>query len=378
MLKRIFIFVVICLLLIGALLASQFRRTPLHVSGFIEADDIRIGSRVGGRVAAVHVAEGDRVSAGAKLVDLEPFDLLQRLAEAQANLAAARAEHDKLVAGYRPEEIAQAQARRDQLAAQLDLLVAGPRPQEIAASEALVESADAQLRLAQLTFDRVKEAFDAGAATPTEMDQAAQRLRAATADLTRYGQQLDLLREGTRTEQIAEARAQLAGADEALKLMQDGYRAEDIARADAAVQAADAAVQAMQKQLDELVIKAPVDGVIEAINLRPGDLAAPNGPVLSMLDLRRLWVRAYVPENRLAIQIDSKVRVSVDTFPDRRFAGHVSFIARQAEFTPSNVQTPEQRSKQVFRIKVDLDEGLDVLRPGMAADVWLDTQKEDG
>ena len=102
------------------------------------------------------------------------------------------------------------------------------------------------------------------------------------------------------------------------------------------------------------------------------ELAPANAPVITMTDTRRLWVRAYVPEDMLSIAAGQRVAVSVDSFPDERFAGHIGFIARQAEFTPGNVQTPEDRSKQVFRIKVFLDEGLDRLRPGMAADVWLD------
>ena len=101
-------------------------------------------------------------------------------------------------------------------------------------------------------------------------------------------------------------------------------------------------------------------------------MAAANAPALSLMDLGNLWVRAYVPENHLNLQNGQKLSVTVDSFPGRKFAGHVSFVARQAEFTPNNVQTPEERSKQVFRVKVTLDEGLDVLRPGMAADVWLE------
>jgi multidrug resistance efflux pump len=92
------------------------------------------------------------------------------------------------------------------------------------------------------------------------------------------------------------------------------------------------------------------------------------------MDSSRLWVRAYVPENQLDLAIDQPVWVTVDSYPDDRFRGHISFIARKAEFTPSNVQTPEERSKQVFRIHVTLDEGLDRLRPGMSADVWLEDE----
>ncbi|MCC6581483.1 MAG: HlyD family efflux transporter periplasmic adaptor subunit [Phycisphaeraceae bacterium] len=116
----------------------------------------------------------------------------------------------------------------------------------------------------------------------------------------------------------------------------------------------------------------PRDGMIEAVDLEPGDLVGPNAPVLTMIDPKHLWVRAYVPENRLNLAVDHIIPVSVDSFPGRRFTGRVVFVARQGEFTPGNVQTPEERSKQVFRIKVELEEGQDVLRAGMAADLWLD------
>ena len=114
------------------------------------------------------------------------------------------------------------------------------------------------------------------------------------------------------------------------------------------------------------------DGTVEAFDLRPGDLVAANAPAMSLLDPAKLWVRAFLPEDLPGVTVGQKLTVTVDSLPGRSFAAHVAFIARQAEFTPSNVQTPEKRSKQVFRVKVYLDEGLDVLRAGMPADVWLD------
>ena len=128
--------------------------------------------------------------------------------------------------------------------------------------------------------------------------------------------------------------------------------------------------------LAELKILAPVTGIIEAVELQPGDLVMSNAPVLSLMDTSHLWVRAYVPESYLHLQLGHAADISVDGFPGRRFRGKITFISRQAEFTPRNVQTPEERSKQVFRIKVTLEEGLEELRPGMAADVWLDAAGE--
>jgi multidrug resistance efflux pump len=158
----------------------------------------------------------------------------------------------------------------------------------------------------------------------------------------------------------------------ALALMAAGYRRQDIAAAEAAVESARAAVAAIDRQIEELKVVSPVAGTVESIELEPGDLVAANAPALSVLDASRLWVRAYVPENRLSLRVGQRVPVRVDAFPGRRFMGRITFIARDAEFTPGNVQTPEERSKQVFRIKVTIEQGLNVLRPGMAADVLLD------
>jgi HlyD family secretion protein len=314
---RILLVLVIIAALVSVLAYSQSRPQSDHVSGFIEADEIRVASRVGGRVAKTLVREGKRVMRGDPLIELEPYDLLHRQAEAKA--------------------------KRDELAATLAKLKAGPRKQEIAAAQARLDAAAASTQLAQITYERVKSSSESRATSATELDEAVAALKNATAQENARRQELDELKEGTRPEEIAEAEAALA--------------------------AADASLAQMNEQVKELTIVAPVDGVVEALDIQPGDMVAANAPVLSLLDTSNIWVRAYIPENRMNVKPDDKVTITVDSFPGRTFTGHISFIARQAEFTPNNVQTPEERSKQVFRIKATLDEGLDVLRPGMAADV---------
>jgi multidrug resistance efflux pump len=341
------------------------------VSGFIEADEIRVGSRVGGRVERVHVAEGDQVTRGSVLVDLEPFDLLNRLAQTQAELAARTAEYEKLAAGYRAEEVAQAKARVAQLAARLEELKNGPRKEEIAAGQAQSRLAKSRLELAQSEMTRDERLFQTTAITKEEYDRTVQELRVAEETVATRSAELDALLEGTRAEVIAQAQAQLEEAQQAFQLAESGFRQEEIKQAHAAQQAAQAAVGVVQDQLKELKITAPADSVVEAIDLQPGDLVPAGAAVISLADRSYLWVRSYLPENELWVQIGHKVRVTVDSFPNRSFAGRVVYIAREAEFRPGNVQTPEERAKQVFRIKVAIDEGLDVLRPGMVADVWL-------
>ena len=371
MLKRALIVAAVLAVLVTLLLLSQISTTPFHVSGFIEAHDIRLGSRVGGRVAEVLAQEGDTVTPGQILIRLDPYDLTQRLAQMNADLAERQAALDRAVAGFRSEEIDQARARRDRLAATLKRLIDGPRSQEIDASRARLASARADLTLAQSEFARTQKSFQSGAATQFEMDATTQRVDSAKANLDMRQAELNLLLAGTREEEIDEARASLAEADAALALLTAGTRTEDIEQARAALAATAAARDAVQVQIDELSITAPRAAEIDALDLRPGDIIAPNAPVLTLIDPMDLWVRAFVPENHLDIQVGQRVSISTDSYKRRRFPARITFIARQGEFTPSNLQTTEERSKQVFRIKVTLDEGQDLLRPGMAADVWF-------
>lgn len=357
---------------LGWLAWSQSRAAPLVVSGFVEADEVRVGSRVGGRVAEVLVREGDAVKQGAVLYRMDPFNLKEQLAQAFSERAAAEAELAEFKAGYRKEEIDQAKAQRDQLAATVDRLVAGPRPAEVQIAREQVKIAAATLELARAEHDRLTRLREGAQAAQKEIDESVRALKAGEAGLAAAEQQLALLEEGTRKEEIAEARAALAKAEHALQLLEKGFRTEDIARAAAEVDAAAAHVRTIEKQIEELTVLSPCDCVVETLDLRPGDLAAANAPSVALLDLARMWVRAYVPEGRLGeVQLGREIPVRIDSFPNRTFHGRVTFIAREAEFTPRNVQTPEERSKQVFRIKVTLLEGIDQIRVGMAADVLL-------
>jgi HlyD family secretion protein len=372
MIRRVIAILVFTAVLAGLIAYSQLRPMSQHVSGFIEADEIRLGSRVGGRVQEVLVEEGQTVEAGQLLVKLEPFDLTEQLKEAQAQLAARQADLERLQAGYRPEEVGQAKARYEQLQARLDKLVAGARRQEIDAARARLEVAEAEARFATLNFNRAQSLINTNAITPEEMDRATETLEAAKATVELRQEELSLLEAGTREEEIREAQAMVEEARLAWELAKNGYRAEEIAAAQAAQDSAAAAVAAIEDRLDELTIKSPVAGSVEALELEPGDLVSAGAPVMSVLDNSHYWVRTYVPQKWMSLKLGQQVAVTADSVPGRTFPAEITFISRQAEFTPSNVQTPEERAKQVFRIKATLKEGLDVLRPGTSADVWLD------
>ncbi|HET9234021.1 MAG TPA: HlyD family efflux transporter periplasmic adaptor subunit, partial [Candidatus Eisenbacteria bacterium] len=150
-----------------------------------------------------------------------------------------------------------------------------------------------------------------------------------------------------------------------------GTRSEDIEAARAMVRRQEERLRLLQHQLEETQILAPSDGVIQSIDIRPGDLVEAGRPVAKLLEPSQLWVRVYVPEPLLGlVQRGQAAWVTVDTWPDRKFPGHVVEISDRAEYTPRNVQTMEQRSDQVFGVKVNVDPTPD-LKPGMAAFVTL-------
>ena len=248
-------------------------------------------------------------------------------------------EGDALKAGQIIVELdaAELRARRDQLAAQLAELEAGPRKEEIDAAKHDWEALAAQLDQARADAKRAEELFAQKTISPAEHDQAVSRASTFEKNVAAAKSRYDLLLAGTRPERIALARAQLAEID---------------------------------AQLSEMKIAAPGDCVLEVLSVKVGDVLAPNREIATLLLTNHIWVRVFVPEPWLGhIKVGDVVKVRVDSFPGRDFSGTVGQIAREAEFTPRNVQTVEDRIKQVFGVKVRLDNSEGQLRAGMSADV---------
>jgi len=150
-----------------------------------------------------------------------------------------------------------------------------------------------------------------------------------------------------------------------------GNLPEDIDAAKAAVEQEESQLAYLRRQKEEAVVRSPAAGTVESLDLRPGDLVPPNQPVARILEPSQVWVRVYVPEPQLGrVRIGQKAQVTVDTFPGRVFPGRVVEIRTQAEYTPRNVQTLDQRMDTVFGVKVAIDPAPE-LKPGMAAAVRL-------
>ena len=345
------------------------------ISGIVEADDIHVGSKIGGRVLKVVAREGQTVKSGEVLVLLEPRELDASLAEAQAAMRQVQAKLALLTAGYREEEIEQAEAAMKQSQAELSQLVAGPRQQEIDQARADWLAAKAQAENSRKLQRRMEDLSKRDLIAKQDFDDAQARAEESEQKMKSARERYDLVLAGTRAEEIERARQRVAETEAKLRQLKRGFRKEEVAQAKSEVEAARARVELMRTQLDETVIKAPVDAVVEVLDLEPGDMVGAGKPMATLLRTNSLWVRAYLPEAKLGfVKTGAKVRVRVDSFPNRDFTGIVRRVSRQAEFTPRNVQTWEERVLQVFQTEVVIDDPDHVLRPGMNADVTIPRQ----
>ena len=338
----------------------------LRVAGQIESRDTTAGSRIGGRVVAVHSEEGDAVTKGVLLIQLDDAEARATAAAAEAQLASREAALAKLVHGATVEQLQQAQGAADATAAQLAMALKGARNEELRAAEAALEAAAAQRDVARKEFARIQNLRDQGVASQRQFDQAKSAVDGAEAHYNGVREQRDLVLAGAREEEIAIARANNDRAQAALAELQRGTREEDLAAATAARDAAAAELDRARVALAEMAITAPQDGVIDSLDVRPGDLLK-AGPAVRIVDPEDLEVTLYVGAAMLGqLQIGQAVTFTADAFENETFTGSIRQIASEGEFTPRNLQTEEERVQQVFGVKVGLDSGGGRLRPGMS------------
>lgn len=350
----------------------RMAHAPYEWSGTVEVHQISLGSRAGGRVQKVLVKEGDRVKPGDAIVALEPADWPAQLQQAEAQLAMLQATLDKLKAGARPEEIAAAKARAQTAQAALQETTAGTRGEEVAAADARLSAQQVAVVRAQKDAERLHKLAAAGAAVPADVDNADLAVQAAVAQRDAAANQLDELRHGARREQVEQATARAAEQRASEQLVAAGSRVEDIRAAAAQVDGARGKVDQIKSMIDELTIRAPVAARVEALDLRPGDIVAPNQTAVTLVEDDQLYVRIYVPETELGhVAVGQRVAIHVDSFPDRAFDGAVQRINSVGEYSPRNLQTADERADQVFATRVGITSGGDQLRAGMAATITV-------
>lgn len=301
-----------------------------RASGYVEATEVRLASRVSGRVTQVNVNEGARVSAGDVAVVLSPADIDVALRRAQAERAAADAQLRLLRAGTRIGDVRQAEAQQRAAVAE----------QAAAASELAAATTEAT-RFEQLLASRAGSAKQRDDAVARK-DLAAARVRSA-AD-------------------------RVAAADAVVDNLKAGARKEEVDAALARVAVVDASIAALERDRTETTILVSTPGTVTARLVEPGELVAAGAPVAVIVDVDHAWVNAYVEESLVpALRLDSTATVHTDAGDE--LAGRVAFISPRAEFTPRNVQTAAERAKLVYRVKVAVDNRTGVLKPGMPVEV---------
>ncbi|UCC63031.1 MAG: efflux RND transporter periplasmic adaptor subunit [Anaerolineae bacterium] len=372
----------------------------LAASGTIRADEVRLASELGGRIVEVRARAGAQVQAGDLLVVLDSTPLLTGLAEAEAAVAAAQADLAVVRAGPRVEEIAAVQAALALAGAQRDGTLAAwenaqealENPQELDAQIAKagtdvklaaqgVELAEAQLARERLWRDQRPESSVERQVADGQVRAAEEALAAAQADEKTAQTTLDWLwlMRNEPLGLIAQAHAAegqyrlaeqgMAVAQARLDDLLAGPTAEEIAVAEATVRLAQAQADVLRTQLARFTLTSPVDGVVLDQALRAGEIAAPVATILTVADLNQVVLSVYVPENRIGqVRLGQPVQVTVDSFPGKIFAGQVTRIGDEPEFTPRNVATKEERLNTFYAVEVRLSNPEGLLKPGMPAD----------
>ena len=303
-----------------------------RASGYVEATEVRVAAEVGGRVVEMPAEEGKVVAAG---------DVLARLDTSDLEITLRRAEAD-----------------RDQAGAQLQLLQAGSRAEDIRQASAQAESAsadiaaaEAELKAATEDLQRFEGLLAANAGSRKQRDDAAARASIARARVT-----------------AAQERARAA--DEGVKRLRAGARREEVAAAQARVSSANAQIAALQKNLADATVKSPVAGTVTSKLVDAGEMVPARTPVAVISDLEHAWANVYVDEP-VVPQLRLGQAATLLTDAGHRLTGTVTYISPRAEFTPRNVQTAEERSRLVYRIKVSVDNREGILKPGMPVEAEL-------
>jgi HlyD family secretion protein len=394
---------IVGLVLLGGCNGSEIDGS-IVASGFIEGEEVIVASEVSGRVAEMVVDRGDVVTKTMVLVRLDDTVYSSQRLEAEAALAAARANLARVQAGARPEEIAAAEAALTQAVAERDgaakavthaqEVIDNPLAlnAEINAARTQVSLAEqdvemAEVNLADVELQRGPHIGEGGDAEETwnlNLRAAQAELAAAEAELEGAQQYLVVLLE-TRANpleleaqlhsaeaQLRLAEAKVAAAQARLDELNAGPTEEEVAMAQAQVRQAEAAVHIVDAQIARLTLTAPMDGIVTSRSAQVGETATAGMPLLTLANLDMVTLVIYVPTTRVGqVRLGHQVEVEVDSFPGRTFVGEVSNIAGEAEFTPRNVQTQEERVNLVYAVKVRIPNPDHELKPGLPADATI-------
>lgn len=367
--KQIISFLVINIILFSS--CSKEEKNAFIVSGQIECKVHTPGSTIGGRIIDVFVKEGDIVRKDTPLIQ---FDCAQQESIHQSALAGVkRAESlvEKLKKGATDEELRQAENAVKTAEAQYRLLLSGAREEDKQSAKAALESAKSTFEIAKNDYERAERLFKEGAVSKKEWEQARVLFEKARAEYCVAEERHKQLQKGAREEEIESAKANWERAVAMYDEIKRGPRIEDIRSAESTLESARAELARAESVVRECTVKSPIDGIVESISVRKGDIVPP-GPCIRLVNPDELEMFVYVPAYVLgSISIGETLHFVADAYKSETFSGKVVYIASEGEFTPRNLQTQEERIQQVFAVKLSLNSHGGKLRAGMTATVKI-------
>jgi multidrug resistance efflux pump len=397
-------FTVFLLLLVGCAATEPTEEGAITATGFIEGREVTVAPEIQGLIAELMVVRGDEVEAGDVVVRLDDATLKRQRAEAEASLSVAQANLDRVQAGARAEEISAARARLAEAQASLRGaeeavinardVISRPLSLDAQIAEARTQmrlaEQNVELREAELEETKIKRGVyvgqggDVARTWDLNLEGAEAALRKAEAELngarSYLGALLDMRETPLSMEaelhraeaNVEQARARVEEAEATLDELEAGPTEEEVALAAAQVRQAEAGVALIDARLGQLTLRAPMDGIVSTRSAQVGETATAGKPLLTIANLDEVTLVLYIPETRIGqVQIGQRVEVTVDSFPERTFVGQVDSIAGEAEFTPRNVQTEEERVNLVFAVDVTIPNPDQALKPGLPADARI-------
>lgn len=327
-----------CLLLVPALLLAvgcteDAPTDRVRVSGHVEATEVRLAPDAGGRVLTLSAKEGDRIEPGQTVLTLDTRDITLAIDRAKAERAAAEAQLRVVQAAARPEDVRQAES-------------------QIATARADQSAAESELAAAGQDLERFESLLKTNSGSQKQRDDAATRRNVAR-------------------DRVSAAQSRVRTAEETLARVRAGARREEVDAARARVDVVSAQIASLEKTLGDATLVSPIGGIVTEKLVEVGEIIAPRAPALVVVDLDRAWADVFVPEPIVpTLRIGQPATVFTDA-GGAGLAGTLSYISPKAEFTPRNVQTAEERSKLVYRIRISVDNKEGILKQGMPVEAEL-------
>lgn len=325
--------ITLALLLLAAGCAKEAPTDRLRVSGHVEATETRVAPEAGGRILTLNVKEGDRVQQGQTVLTLDTQDARLAIDRVRAEQAAAEAQLRLVQAGSRVEDIRQAQAQADTARA------------DVAATKTELDAANVDL-------DRFDTLLKNNSGSRKQRDDAAARR-----DLAK--------------DRMTSAESRVRTADEVVTKLKAGARKEEVDAARARVATVTAQIASLNKGLGDATLVSPVAGLVTEKLVEIGEVIAPRTPSIVVVDLDHAWADVFVPEPTVPkIKLGQSATVFTDA-GGNGIGGTITYISPKAEFTPRNVQTAEERSKLVYRVRISVDNKDGVLKQGMPVEAEI-------